>query len=215
MTMKLLLTINILAAFSPIQEHLMILRAVERGVSEEKIAKALNVDVTNIIHKRTLLNGICEETVDLLKDKIVSIGVFQLLKKMKPYRQIEAATLMNDMNNYTTTYAKILLAGTRKELLANPEKPKKIKGLDEEQMPRIENEMSNLQREYTLVRKIYGEDVLKLTVAKTYIRTLLTNSRINRYLSQNHTEIHAEFYKDFRNEICQSTSYCRINFGLF
>ncbi len=37
-----------------VQEHRMILKAVERGVSEERIAKALNVDVQSIRRKRRL-----------------------------------------------------------------------------------------------------------------------------------------------------------------
>lgn len=42
-----------------IQEHRMILKAVERGVPEERIANALNVDVHNIARKRRLLEGLC------------------------------------------------------------------------------------------------------------------------------------------------------------
>ncbi len=37
-----------------IQEHRMILKAIERGVSEERIAKVLNVDVASIKRKRRL-----------------------------------------------------------------------------------------------------------------------------------------------------------------
>ena len=44
-----------------IQEHRMILKAIERGVSEERIAKALNVDVGSINRKRRLLDEICPD----------------------------------------------------------------------------------------------------------------------------------------------------------
>jgi ParB-like chromosome segregation protein Spo0J len=43
---------------APIQEHRMILKAIERGVSQDRIAKALNVDVQSIRRKRNLLDGI-------------------------------------------------------------------------------------------------------------------------------------------------------------
>lgn len=85
---------------STIQEHRMIVRAVERGVSEEKIAKALNVNVSRIVHKRTLIDGICDEAVEMLKEKMVADKVFAILKKMKPFRQIEVAMLMNDAGVY-------------------------------------------------------------------------------------------------------------------
>mgnify|MGYP000458654488 CR=1 FL=1 len=81
-----------ISRLSPIQEHRMILEAVKRGVSEEKIARALNLNVANIIRKRNLLDGICPEVVDLLKDKMVAGNAFNALRRMKATRQIEAAT---------------------------------------------------------------------------------------------------------------------------
>jgi ParB-like chromosome segregation protein Spo0J len=84
-----------------IQEHLMIVRAVDRGVSEEKLAKALNLDIKAIKRRRALLVGICQEVVELLKDKSVNSRTFEVLRKMKPMRQIEAAELMVTAGNYT------------------------------------------------------------------------------------------------------------------
>ena len=47
----------------PIAEHGMILKALSNGVSEERIAEALDVNVAAIRKKRDLLDGICEEAV--------------------------------------------------------------------------------------------------------------------------------------------------------
>ena len=55
-----------------VQEHFMIVRAIERGVSEDKLANALNLDVKAINRRRTLLVGICPEVIELLKDKSVN-----------------------------------------------------------------------------------------------------------------------------------------------
>lgn len=180
---------------STIQEHKMIVRAVERGVSEEKIAKALNVDVRSIILKRKMLDGVCKEAVDMLKDKMVSGGVFRILKKMKPMRQIECAELMNSMNVYTVPYAKALLAGTPKERLSEPEKPRKIKGIDEEQMARMQSEMLSLENEYKVIEDTLGSSVLNLTFAKGYVGKLMENAKVVRYLAQNYPEILEEFQK--------------------
>lgn len=180
---------------SPIQEHRMILNAVKRGVPEEKIAQALDVDVSNIIRKKSLLDGICPEAIDLLKDKMVAGGVFYLLKKMSAVRQVEAATLMNDAGIYSTPYAKALLAATPRDQLTNPDKPKNIKGLSEEQMSRMENEMATLQREYRLIEENYGADVLNLTFARSYVANLVSNARISKYLGQHHPEILTQFQK--------------------
>src|SRR3546814_13644552 len=69
-----------------IQEHYMIVRALDRGVSEEKLARALNVDVKVIRQRRHLLSGIRGDVADMLKDKPVGLHAFKKLPKMKPIR---------------------------------------------------------------------------------------------------------------------------------
>ena len=46
----------------------MIVRALDRGVPEEKLARALNVDVKVIRQRRHLLAGISADVAELLKD---------------------------------------------------------------------------------------------------------------------------------------------------
>src|SRR6202043_2215944 len=176
-----------------IQEHYMIVKAIERGVSEEKLAKALNVDIKRIKTKRTLLDGVCPEVAEMLKDKSVDTEVFALLRKMKPLREIEAVELMSAMNNFTARYAQALLAATRQEDLAQPDRPKKIGGLTAEQMARMEREMDGLQREFKSVSASYGDTVLNLVVAAGYLSSLIGNPRVSGYLESHHPEILTEF----------------------
>lgn len=180
---------------STVMEHKMILRSIERGVPEAKIAAALNIEIKSIVTRRDLLKGICAEAAELLKDKIVPISTFPIIKRMRPLRQIEAATLMNDANTYSKTYARMLLAATPKNQLVDPEKPKKIKGLDEDRMARMESEMESLQREYRLIEESYGKDVLNLTLTKGYLGSILGNAKVVRYLAQNHADILTQFQK--------------------
>ena len=175
---------------APVQEHRMILQAIKRGVSEEKIAKALNMDVKSIISKQNLLNGICPEVADILKDKVVAVGIFRILRKMKQFRQIQAVSLMKDANVYTIPYAHALLAATPNEQLVNP---KKITGLNNGQISRMENEMANVERQYRLIEENYRPEVLNHTFAKGYIKSLLSNAKVVRYLANNHGEILTEF----------------------
>jgi ParB-like chromosome segregation protein Spo0J len=176
-----------------IQEHYMIVKAIERGVSEEKLARALNVDIKRIKTKRTLLDGVCPEVAEILKDKSVDTAVFALLRKMKPLRQIEAVELMSAMNNFTARYAQALLAATRQDDLAQPDRPKKIGGLSAEQMARMEREMDGLQREFKAVSASYGDTVLNLVVASGYLSSLIGNPRLRGYLERRHPEILTEF----------------------
>ena len=98
-----------------------------------------------------MLVGICPEVVELLKDKSVNSRTFEVLRKMKPMRQIEAAELMSTAGNYTCSYAKALLAATRQADLVKSEEPKQIAGMTPEQMARMEREMEKVQRDLKTV----------------------------------------------------------------
>lgn len=176
-----------------IQEHFMIMRALDRGVSEEKLARALNVDVKHLKRRKTLLDGVCPEVVELLKDKTVNPGTFEILRKMKAFRQIEVADLMVSAGNFSSSYAKALLAGTKQTDLARPDTPKKIHGLTPEQMSRMEREMESVTGDFKAIESSYGEDVLHLVVASGYLNRLISNPAIERYLDKRHPELLVEF----------------------
>jgi hypothetical protein len=176
-----------------IQEHRMILKAIERGVPQERIAKALGINISSIRQKRSLLEGICLETTELLKDKHCPQNTFLSLKKMKPMRQIEVAELLIAMDNYSVSYSKALLAATPQDQLIDSEKPKSFKGISAEKIAQMESEMAKLQREMKLIEDSYGPDHLSLVLARGYLVSLLENEGVSRYLAQNHNEILSEF----------------------
>ena len=176
-----------------IQEHKMILKAIKRGVPQKRIAKALGINILAIRQKRSLLEGICAETVELLKDKHCPTNTFQSLKKMKPMRQVEVAELMIAMDNYSVSYSKALVVATPQEQLVESEKPKSFKGISAEQIARMESEMAKLQRDIKLIEDSYGPDHLNLVLARGYLVSLLDNEEVSRYLEQNHNEILSEF----------------------
>lgn len=62
----------------------MIMKALEQGVSDERIAATLNVDVARIRQKRDPLAGICPEAVELLKDRAASPGTLREMRRVKP-----------------------------------------------------------------------------------------------------------------------------------
>jgi ParB-like chromosome segregation protein Spo0J len=177
---------------APIQEHFMIVRAIERGVSDQRIARALGVNVPRIRQKRALLHGICPEVVELLKDKHISSTAMAQLKKMRAGRQIEAAELMLVANNFTTAYARALLAATPRDQLMNSAKPKQISGVSAEQMARMEREMANLQRDLKLVEDSYGGDVLNLVLARGYLAKLFSHPSVAKYLDRHQPDIARE-----------------------
>jgi hypothetical protein len=182
-----------ISRLAAVQEHKMILRAVERGVPEDRIARALDVNVLSIQRRLRMLNGICDEAVALLQDKSCPITVFEILRRMKPLRQIEAAELLANANNYSVSYASAILAGTPQTQLVETDKPKRLKGVSPEAMAGMERELGRLQEAITSIQDSYGKDHLHLTVVKGYLARLLANGRVVRYLMQHRPEYMAEF----------------------
>ena len=192
-----------ISRLATIQEHKMILRAVERGVSEARIAAALNVNIALIRQKRTLLNGICPEAAELLKARHCPINSFRFLRKMKPLRQIQAAELMIAANNYTVPYVEAILAATDSADLVDPTAKKAPAGVTREQAELMRSEMANLQKNIKLVEGALGPDHLRLVVAGRFVERLLQNDRLARYLGRRHGEI----LREFRQIVAQLTQH--------
>ena len=129
----------------------------------------------------------------MLKDQQFSASIGPVLRKLKPTRQVECVELMVTTNNITVAYAQALLAATPPNMLVGEVKPKKLGGVTAEQMAKIEREMGNLQGQFKLAERSYGENVLNLVLARGYLAKLLDNDAIVRFLSQNQPDVLAEF----------------------
>ncbi|MHC8307531.1 plasmid partitioning protein RepB C-terminal domain-containing protein [Pseudomonas sp. PB3P13] len=184
---------NRINRLSTIQEHFMIRRAVERGVTPARLARALNVDISHIIKKMNLLDGVCVEAAEMLKDQHFSAEIGAVLRKLKPTRQVECVELMVAINNITVPYAQALMAATPSNLLVGDAKPRKLGGATPEQMAKMEREMGNLQGQFKLVEQSYGQDVLNLVLAQGYLVKLLDNEAVIRFLTQNQPDVLIEF----------------------
>ena len=184
-----------ISRLSAIQEHFMILKAVDKGVSEERIARALDVDVSLIRRKRNLLNGIDGEAVDLLKNKQMSPTALRVLSRVMPERQIEMCELMIAAHNYTVPFAKALLAATPNNQFKESQKKKKMEGLSSEEMARMEKETEGLANDIKLVKESYGKDMLNLVLACGYLSRMFENGKVVRFLSSHYPDILGEFQK--------------------
>ncbi len=174
---------------SAIQEHRMILAAINKRVSAERIAQVLNVNVDRIRQRQHLLDGIAPEVVELLKTRMVGQAVFASLKKMKPMRQIEAAEMMVAANRFTGPYAEMILATTRQEFLVDCKKIRRSENVKPEDIARMEREMEKLQQDYLTAEDEVGETMLTLVVAKGYISRLIRNNAVSTYLKRHHRDL--------------------------
>lgn len=181
----------------PIQEHRMIVRAMERGVSADDIAAALNLQVESVLRRFKLLEGISSEAAEMLKDTSCSMKVFDILRQMSAVRQIEAADLMIGQNNFSIMFARAIRAATPDNQLVTAKKGKGagVPTPSGQQMARMERELAALQTQVESVEETYGVDNLHLTVARGYIAKLLANNRVVRWLATHQQDYLGEFQK--------------------
>jgi ParB-like chromosome segregation protein Spo0J len=180
---------------APIQANRMILKALAAGVPEERVARALNLSVSTVRNNRHLLQDICPEAIELLRDKHVAQGAFALLKKVKPLRQIEMAEIMVAAGMYSANYARSLVMTTPREQLLEPDAPRKIRGVKSEDLARVEHEMRVQEKDFRMLDETYNEHVMALTITRGYLRSLLDNGRVVRYLAQHFHEFLTEFQR--------------------
>ncbi len=83
--------------------------------------------------------------------------------------------------------------GTPKDQLVNPDQPKQVKGLSAEELARMEQEMKAVEPNFKAVEQSYGENVLNLTLARGYVKKLLLNAKVVRFLSSKYSDIFSEF----------------------
>jgi len=178
---------------STIQEHAMIMRAIRQGLDPEAIAKSLDKNVKKIRSEMNLLDGIDKEAIELLKDKPITPAALRIFKKVKTARQIDMALTMVSVANYSRSYAKALLYGTRPDQLQNSDFMDKPKELKPEEIARMQEESSRIEKEMEMYRGAYGENSLKFNAVQRYLKRLLDNTRIVRFLEKNHRDILDEF----------------------
>jgi hypothetical protein len=180
---------------STVQEHYMLRRAIDKGVSKERLARAFNVNLSTINSRINLLHGICPKAVELLQDQQFTPDVTRHLRKMKAARQIEAVELMIAANTITAAHADALLKATPPEQRTDykPPQPEQLKGDPLEQIVKLEREMSQVQEKYKHAEENYGSELLNLVVAKGYLKKLMENEAVRSYVARHASEILEQF----------------------
>jgi ParB-like chromosome segregation protein Spo0J len=168
----------------PISQHFMLLRVLENGVSEDRVAAALNVDIRAIRRKRDLLKGICPEVVSLLEKHHLSDKAFSALRKMKPLRQIESAELMIASNNFSLRFMSAILSITKSELLVSQEPKGNLRMHDGATPSALEKEHTGLVRGLKAIENSYGVDMLTLAVSIKYVERIMATASVKNYLEQ-------------------------------
>lgn len=191
-----------ISRLAPIQEQRMILKAVENGVPIAKIAAALNLKERDIRARMRVTEGLCQEVIDKLKDKQVPPPALRLLKKVVKSRQIEIAELLTAANNYSRPYIEAMVFGTAKEKLVSKHLPRTRK-VKAEDLERMQGEMEALSKEYKVCEQTFSAGVLQLTLFRAFLKKLLSNPKVDRFLNKRHGDLHREL-----SEIAASDVVC-------
>jgi ParB-like chromosome segregation protein Spo0J len=173
----------------PIAQHFMLLRVLANGVSEERVAAALNVDIRSVRRKRDMLKGICPEVVNLLEGRRLTARAFSALRKMKPLRQIESAEHMIASNNFTVPFVRAILSITKPEMLRDGDS----NGAGREGVSHtvLQREHEGLIRDLKAVENSFGVDMLTLAVSFKYLERIMRSAKVKKYLERTCPEIFA------------------------
>ncbi|SMG39571.1 plasmid partitioning protein RepB C-terminal domain-containing protein [Paraburkholderia susongensis] len=192
------------------QDARMIAKAIERGVPRERIALVLGVDINTVKRRAELLDGISREAATLLADKACPATTFNTLKRMKPLRQLQAVELMCGQGNFTSAFARAIVAATPPDQLEqNPGTRKKSETEMMTQLANLERELATLQATVAQTDERYGIEHLHLTVSAAYVATLVNNEHVSHWLNERHPDFAAQFEtigKDARDARSASSS---------
>ena len=180
---------------APIQAHRMIMKTLEMGVSEDRIARALNLTPGHVRDQRSMLKHICPEAVELLKDKPISAEALRHFKRVKPMRQIEMADLMVVAATYTAGYAEALVARTPPHERVDADQCARRPPAKPEDLLRMEAEVQAAERDVLRLDESYGRDVVNLTLARGYVKKLIDNARVVRHLASKYPDLLTEFQR--------------------
>ncbi|HEJ0329064.1 RepB plasmid partitioning protein [Serratia marcescens] len=171
-----------------LQEQKMLQKAVESGVPVEKLCAVLGLSQSIINTRLRISDGIAKEVLALLAEKNVSQNVFDILRRIKPYKQIEFVTTMITLNNFTKKFALSMLHTLPSEHLV-----RQIDNTTEDKdmvktLARLEKEMAALQIETQNIQNEYAENNLNLIIVKSYIAKLLRTNDVIHWLYDNKCE---------------------------
>lgn len=170
-----------------VEEHRMIIKSLAK-VSIEKLSAALGISVDAIKDKANVMNGIDPSVIAKLSDKPIPKATFDVLRKMKPIRQIEAVGTMINFDNYSKKFAMSILDATPSSMIVNKGKNTPYKKDIKKTILRLEQEMATTSEETKKLQTEYGSDMLKFVIIQSYINKLLGNSKVLHWFLENEVD---------------------------
>ncbi len=179
-------------ALAPVQAHSMIDRAVKEGVDPDRIAAALNVSRDWVDSMETLIDGLSPEVVRKLKKRIVGKNFFIELKKVTHDRQLEILQLVEAADDYSVKYVKALVFATSIDQKVSKKGRPRINPREQEELA---GQLKKVETEFRRASVIFRDNVFNLVKLSGYIRKLLSNQNLQKFLDRQYPDILFEFEK--------------------
>ncbi len=131
--------------------------------------------------------GVCPEAADLLRGKPVSIEALCALRVLMPPLQVELARSMADMDLYTASHARAVVAIAPDEGLVN-RLSRHGRAISEAKLATMRRKWEALERQLESAKARYRDDAIDLVLIRGFLDRLLSNARIVRYLARHRAE---------------------------
>jgi len=99
---------------------------------------------------------------------------------------------MVNLNNYSKVFARALLLGTPARQMSKGATEKQNTRIPVEHIAQMEGEMDLLEREFKEIQPRYCQNMLELTVMQRYVRALLQNLAIRRFLESRYPDLYPQ-----------------------
>ncbi|MGH7295491.1 MAG: plasmid partitioning protein RepB C-terminal domain-containing protein, partial [Polyangiaceae bacterium] len=174
----------------PVQANRMIVKAIEKGVPADRLARTLGISQDTVTRLQNLLEGVCPEAIELLKDKPVAAGVFRELRRVTPLRQMEIADTLNSGARYKTSVARLMAESTDDDQLSDAERERRATQVihKPEDVARLERELQSVEKEHKRAEKNYCRLSCEFTLARDYLAMLLRNNKVLKFLAQHYKD---------------------------
>lgn len=174
------------AVLAPIQERILIQRALHDGVRQERLSRALLLESEAQRCREASLDRLDPDAAALLRGHQLSADVVDILLLMAPHRQRQASRLMVAAANISASYARVLHAETKSSDLADPSQGKHIFGLDDLAMQQMEIAADSTNRAFVESQRDFSMNVLDLMVVRTFCEQILRQSAVHDHLATHH-----------------------------
>ncbi len=175
------------------ETHTMINKAIQEGVSLDRIAATLNVKKEWVRKMDSMLIGVAPSVIGLLRQHNVSRLTCEELKKVSYHRQIEIVELLNAANDFSRRYTRTLVLSTPEDQWSKAH-PTKTVG-SEAQRKELTGKLYQMEDEFKRATSSYRDNVFDLVKFTGYVRKVIADLAVRAFLEQNYPDIQLFFEK--------------------